>query len=335
MAEQLQMPVGLGEVEWTDIFAGAGGSSLGLELVPGMRVTQALNHWDLAVEAHNANFPFADHDVHDVQEIPASRFRRTRCLWASPDCTHHAYCRGPKADDPEAQRSRSTFNDIVRFTAHHRYDAVTTAPAQHMLVQVNRGAKNGKDGRSVSSIDEPTRTVAGHGELALVALCQNANVQPADAPAPTVTGGGNHHGLLVYNGVPGFVRDLGDAAGTVTGRDKQSLLVPYYGTGVAHDTREPAGIVTSKDRHALVITDADVDACLFRMLQWHELLRAQQMHQHGDGRPYELTARRRDARGRMRELSNEQRVKMIGNAVSSPVAAMLGAAVAEILRDAA
>ena len=37
--------------------------------------------------------------------------------------------------------------------------------------------------------------------------------------------------LLVYNGVPGFVRSLEDAAGTVTGRDKQSLLVPYYGNG--------------------------------------------------------------------------------------------------------
>lgn len=118
------MATAIGEVDWTDIFCGAGGSSLGLELVPGMRVTQALNHWDLAVEAHNANFPDADHDVHDIEEIPASRFRRTRCLWASPDCTHHAYCRGPKADSPEASRSRATFRDIVRFTAHHRYDAI-------------------------------------------------------------------------------------------------------------------------------------------------------------------------------------------------------------------
>lgn len=116
--------VPIGEVDWTDIFAGAGGSSLGIESVPGMVVTQALNHWDLAVEAHNANFPHADHDVHDVQEIPAARFRRTRCLWASPECTHHAYCRGPKANTPEAARSRSTFADIVRFTEHHRYDAI-------------------------------------------------------------------------------------------------------------------------------------------------------------------------------------------------------------------
>jgi hypothetical protein len=93
--------------------------------------------------------------------------------------------------------------------------------------------------------------------------------------------------------------------------------------------------LTGKDRHGLVVTDEEIDACLFRMLQWPELLRAQQMHAHPDGRPYELTAERRDKRGRVRELSNEQRVKMIGNAVSSPVAAMLGSAVAEILEEAA
>ncbi|HMJ02191.1 MAG TPA: DNA cytosine methyltransferase, partial [Conexibacter sp.] len=122
---------GIGTLEATDIFCGAGGSSLGLEHVvceycgrPLIKVTQALNHWDLAVQAHNANFPDADHDVHDVIDTPASRFRRTPLLWASPDCTHHAYCRGPKDGTPEGERSRATFGDIVRFTEHHRYDAV-------------------------------------------------------------------------------------------------------------------------------------------------------------------------------------------------------------------
>jgi hypothetical protein len=83
---------------------------------------------------------------------------------------------------------------------------------------------------------------------------------------------------------------------------------------------------------ALVVTDADIDDCLFRMLQWPELLRAQVMHALPDGSDYLLTARRRDKRGQVRELSNELRVKMIGNAVSSPVATMLGWAVAEALR---
>lgn len=613
---------GLGDLEATDMFSGAGGSSLGLENVRCpvcarslIRVTQALNHWDLAVEAHNANFPEADHDLHDVEVIPASRFRRTPILWASPECTHHAYCRGPREYDPHAQRSRATFSDIVRFTEHHRYDAVivenviearlwceagdrrhgwdpkrkqyrcscgadfdewyqhmldlgyegrivyfnsqfalptpqsrdrmyvvfwrkglprpdlgfrpsswcssceqvvrgvqtwkkpsrgsvrdqpgkfewgrygsqyvyacptckvpvapavvgartiidwsldaqrigdrvkplaaktrerirtglqrlqtlepvavqvgghmferrpgvrvwsmndpfrtvtcdaihalvapvggqtgqgrnprgvdeplgsvttenhralvvryggqggvgrdsaeptntitahdreigvvipnrenatgasvaepagtvTTAPAQHMLVQVNRSTKGKAVDRNADPVDVPTRTVAGHGELALVSMRNHGEAVSAHEPAATVCGGGNHHGVLVYNGNPGFVQPLEMAAGTITDRDKQSLLV----------TDE------------LVITEDDVDDCLFRMLQWHELLRAQQMHEHGDGRAYNLTARRRDRRGQMRELSNEDRVKMIGNAVSSPVATMLGAAVVASLR---
>ena len=122
---------GLGTIEATDIFCGAGGSSLGLELVccpycgrSLIRVTQAINHWDLAVLAHNANFPHADHDVHDVDEIPASRFRRTPLLWVSPECVNHTSCKGKRDDSPEAQRSRATFRDIVRFTAYHHYDVV-------------------------------------------------------------------------------------------------------------------------------------------------------------------------------------------------------------------
>lgn len=622
---------GMGTLEATDIFCGAGGSSLGLEFVccPScgrslIRVTQAINHWDLAVQAHNANFPHADHDVHDVEEIAASRFRRTEVLWASPECTHHAYCRGPKELGDDAIRSRATFADIIRFTRHHKYDAVIVenvvearlwcderghrekcscgrtfdrwfqaiaelgyegqivyfnsqfalptpqsrdrmyvvfwrrgarrpdldfrpmswcsscetvvqgvqawkapsrggvrtqdgmhewgrygqqylyrcprctepvAPAvtgaktiidwglpsqrigerskplavktrariktglerlatsrpvtvqvggnlyerqgyarvwsvdeplrtvtgtrstglvtpaggqkaaarsieepahtvlgndrlavvlraggqaaapvatgepmravigsdrqlaivqpnmehcvggstdepvgavttgnRHMLVQVNRGAKAGKDSRSAQTVSEPTRTISGHGELALVTLRANGGARSAEEPAAALAASGTHHGLLVYNGVPGFVRDLGDAAGTVTGRDKQSLLVPYYSTGVARSTGEPSATVSTKDREALVITDDDIDACQFRMLQWQELLRAQMMHTLPDGSDYLLTARRRDKRGRVRELSNELRVKMIGNAVSSPVATMLGWAITDALR---
>jgi DNA (cytosine-5)-methyltransferase 1 len=131
--------------------------------------------------------------------------------------------------------------------------------------------------------------------------------------------------------VPGFVRELADTAGTITSRDKQALLVPYFRTGVARSVGEPAGTVTTRDREALVLTDADIDEFLLRMLQWRELLRAQGMDRHPDGSPYLLSARRRNGRGRMVELSNELRTQMIGNAVSSAVAALLGGAVVEIL----
>lgn len=578
MTEHCPHCIGVGTLEATDLFCGAGGSSLGLEFVccphcgrQLIKVTQALNHWDLAVEAHNHNFPDADHDLHDVEIVPASRFRRTPLLWASPECVHHAYCRGKKSDDESAERSRMTMFDVFRFTDFHRYDAVivenviearlwenfddwfdsicdlgyegqivyfnsqfalptpqsrdrmyvvfwregvpkpnlnfspmswcseceeivqgiqwwkkaspgsvrtepgrfhwgrygsqytyccpncfatvapavvgaksiidwdtamtrigdrmkplatktrqriktglerlqTTQPVQvqvgghlyerpgyarvwavdaplrsvtgtpcmgvvvpneavilrtggqsaspkeagepmstitahdrqlsllmppsngngngngapvtDMLVRVNRGGD-----RRPLTVDEPVPTVAGHGEMALVSFRNHGDTEPVDLPARTVTAGGYHHGLLVYNGNPGFVRDLEDAAGTVTGRDKQSLLVPYYSNGNGRSTGEPMGAVTSKDREALVISEDDIDDCLFRMLQWPELLAAQQMHVMPDGRPYELEAKRRNARGKYVDLSNELRVKMIGNAVSAPVATMLGHAV--------
>jgi DNA (cytosine-5)-methyltransferase 1 len=169
-------------------------------------------------------------------------------------------------------------------------------------------------------------------QLALVEFRgAHGTARPGEVPAHTVTAQGTHHGLLVYNGNPGWVRSLDDAAGVVTARDHHSLLVPYYGTGVARQTAQPMSTVTGKDRSALVVTEEDIDACLFRMLQWPELLKAQMMHALPSGDPYQLTARRRDKRGRWRDLSNEQRVKMIGNAVSAPVATMLLTAIVEAL----
>jgi DNA (cytosine-5)-methyltransferase 1 len=195
-------------------------------------------------------------------------------------------------------------------------------------VRVNRG---GAGERRPLTVDEPVPTVAGHGEMALVSFRNHGDCERVELPAHTVTAGGYHHGLLVYNGNPGFVRSLEDAAGTVTGRDKQSLLVPYYGNGRGKSTEYPVGAVTGKDREALIVSEEDIDDCLFRMLQWPELLAAQQMHRMPDGSPYQLKARRKNKRGQIVELSNELRVKMIGNAVSSPVATMLGNAVVESL----
>lgn len=595
-------PGSLGYLEVTDMFCGAGGSSLGLEHVPGLVVTQCINHDALCIEAHNYNFPGADHDYQDIWSTPAKRFRRTPVLWASPSCTHHAFCRGPKSEDEDAQKSRATMWCVCRFAEHHKYDAIIvenviearlwceehekcncgatfnqwfaemeklgytgqlvyfnsqfalptpqsrdrmyvvfwrhgirkpnldfrpaawcsdcemvvngiqswkvptrnssrtkpgmyewgrygaqyvyTCPNQRCGAQVapavvgaysaidmnDKGQRIGdrayKDGRSrplkpntrkrirvglenlgqmrpatvqvggnlyerngyarVWSVDDPmkaltttnytalvvpnkdgcvaggdyqplptvtTRThigvvvraggLGGKGrsvdqpmgtivgsdrqvalvqpdrdEAIVVQNMENNIGKPVDQPLPPVTTGGNHllvsmrrnggaespekpmqtiaasglhHGLLVYNGTPGFARPVGDAMGTVTARDKQALLMPYYGTGVSHPVQEPMGALTGKDRHALVVTEDDIDDCFFRMLKWPELLRGQYMHLMPNGGLYQLTARRKDRKGKLKELTDEQRVKMIGNAVSSTVAAMLGWAVVEVL----
>ncbi|MEV0287888.1 DNA cytosine methyltransferase [Kribbella sp. NPDC050820] len=126
------------ELTLTDLFCGAGGSSWGAMLVPGVLVRMAANHWRLAVETHNTNHPWANHDCADLSQVNPRRYPRTNLLWISPECTNHSGAKGKKRDsdsqpglfgeppleDEAAQRSRATMWDVLRFTEHHLYDAV-------------------------------------------------------------------------------------------------------------------------------------------------------------------------------------------------------------------
>lgn len=69
----------------TDQFCGAGGSSIGATLAGG-EVRLALNHWKLAVQTHNTNFPNTDHDCADMSATDPRRYPSTRILITSPEC---------------------------------------------------------------------------------------------------------------------------------------------------------------------------------------------------------------------------------------------------------
>ena len=112
-----------GELTWADHFCGGGGSSLGLGFVPGMRVKYAINHNDLAVQAHAANHPETDHECQAIENVHPSRFGRTDCAWFSPSCTAQSYS-GARGMDADSVRSRATMWDVPRWTEHHRYDYV-------------------------------------------------------------------------------------------------------------------------------------------------------------------------------------------------------------------
>jgi DNA (cytosine-5)-methyltransferase 1 len=119
----------------TDLFAGAGGSSTGMVSVPGVTIRIASNHWQKAVEVHNANHPDAEHVCADISQVNPRRFPTTDILWASPECTNHSRAKGKPYDgqpdlfgetlpDEAAERSRATMWDVVRFSEVHRYKAV-------------------------------------------------------------------------------------------------------------------------------------------------------------------------------------------------------------------
>lgn len=131
----------------TDIFAGAGGSSTGMASVPGVDVRVAANHWQLAVDVHNANHPDTDHACVDLHLEDPRNFPHTDILWASPECTKWSVANSKakelsremggdptlfddvpaeleSSDDDEITRSRLLMFDVLRFIEHHRYRAV-------------------------------------------------------------------------------------------------------------------------------------------------------------------------------------------------------------------
>jgi DNA (cytosine-5)-methyltransferase 1 len=77
----------------TDQFCGAGGSSLGA-VAAGAEVKLALNHWRLAIETHNHNFPDTLHDCTDISACDPRRYPSTDILITSPECTNHSIAKG-------------------------------------------------------------------------------------------------------------------------------------------------------------------------------------------------------------------------------------------------
>lgn len=127
-----------------DGYCGAGGSSSGAEQVPGVTVRYAVNHWDLAIQTHNANMPHVDHDridMTDEHDGDPRRYARTDLGWFSPECTWWTQARGDECDfdgkprqpslfddeddQPVAneakQRSRFQMETVPIFVQHHRY----------------------------------------------------------------------------------------------------------------------------------------------------------------------------------------------------------------------
>lgn len=116
----------------TDQFCGAGGSSIGATDA-GAEVKLAMNHWKLAIETHNTNFPKTDHVCTDISATDPRRYPSTDILITSPECTNHSLAKGKARQyytqdlfgnvliDPSEERSRATMWDVPRFAEYHDY----------------------------------------------------------------------------------------------------------------------------------------------------------------------------------------------------------------------
>jgi DNA (cytosine-5)-methyltransferase 1 len=120
----------------TDQFCGAGGSSIGA-VAAGAELKLALNHWKLAIETHNSNFPEAHHECTDISACDPRRYLSTDILITSPECTNHSLAKGKQRKwqqqldmfgklqvDPAEERSRATMWDVCRFAEAHQYNII-------------------------------------------------------------------------------------------------------------------------------------------------------------------------------------------------------------------
>lgn len=113
-----------------DWFCGAGGSSQGADLVPGVEVTKAANHWDKAIASHEANFPRTDHHLGDIRKANVFRWPVTDIFLSSPECPKWSGASGVWQDfktsmqpdlfgelvpSEEVQRSRALMEEVPQY----------------------------------------------------------------------------------------------------------------------------------------------------------------------------------------------------------------------------
>lgn len=91
-----------------DLFCGAGGASLGMEMAFGRSPDMALNHDKLALQMHEENHPECWHIQEDVMDFDPDLFpvltNPVEVMWMSPDCTHFSRAKGGK---PVSKKVRS------------------------------------------------------------------------------------------------------------------------------------------------------------------------------------------------------------------------------------
>jgi len=118
-------------IQAADLFCGAGGTSSGLYHACGLigaRVDLvAVNHWDIAVQTHQANHPDARHicaaleNINPREAVPSGRLD---ILVASPECTHHSIARGGKP-----------VNDQLRASAWHILRWIELLDIKNILIE--------------------------------------------------------------------------------------------------------------------------------------------------------------------------------------------------------
>lgn len=98
-----------------DLFAGAGGASIGIEKAMGRPIDIAVNHDAVALAVHKDNHPHTLHveeDIWRADPVKLTGGRPVELLWASPDCTDFSVAKGGK---PRSSKRRTLANAVLKW----------------------------------------------------------------------------------------------------------------------------------------------------------------------------------------------------------------------------
>lgn len=137
---------GSGGLRYNDWFCGAGGSTQGAAVVPGVEPILAANHDQTAIDSHSANFPDVEHYRGDIRDV--TRHPYAEIYWASPECPNWSVAKGQRQDYAEhpalfddfepaddVVRSRALMEDVIRYLRgmHLRHEPVLAGVVENVI----------------------------------------------------------------------------------------------------------------------------------------------------------------------------------------------------------
>nr|WP_225778318.1 DNA cytosine methyltransferase [Pseudomonas sp. Marseille-Q3773] len=304
------------EIRAFDMFCGAGGASLGAREA-GARIVGGVDLWGPAVESFKLNFKEAHVFEQDLRILtPEQVLAKTGpidLLISSPECTHHTCARGAK---PRSEESKETAFQVIRYAEVMKPRWITLENVINMKPWARYGELKSELARLGYKVREQVIDSSHFGvgqrrrRLFMIAdlLEMPLTVQPLRSNYKTVWD------ILAPEGTykmtplvtPRRAKDtLARAQRAISelGPNKAFLIV-YYGTDGAGGWQrmsEPLRTITTVDRFAYVMPTPE--GHMMRMLQPDELRRAM-------GFPSEYC---------FPDVNRRDKVKLMGNAVCSPV----------------
>lgn len=284
-----------------DLFCGAGGFSAGAEASGGVSLAYAVNHWQTAINTHQANFPLAVHRCAAIEHVDPEDCEQLNILFGSPECTHFSKARGKRR---KSKSSRCLAVHVLPWIEIHR-------PEWFVFENVHEFTQWGPldgDGNVIEEwaggvFDAWIMMLQAYGYQVEYRVLNAADYGAATArerlfivgrrgkrapvwPEPIRTPHKSFLSVmdrqLQMRGVQSRTKPLSPNTMAAFNRGRElfgesTWIHGYYGNFTLTHIHKPLPTITTKDRFALV--DASSGEFAMRMLSNKELAAAQGFHQ--------------------------------------------------------